>query len=123
MNTKIYQPRGATPLFDAIGRGINYLEEKICNKKKNETPDEVIMVIITDGHENASIEFRLEQIKKMIDIKENEKNWQFVFIGCDLSGMRDASNMGIRNSRSMRFRRDSEGTKKHLCQRQCKYIN
>ena len=57
---------------------------------KNKWRPAILCVIITDGHENASQEFSLETIKKLISEKEEQGNWTFVYLGADLeawSGM------------------------------------
>ncbi|MBN2446955.1 MAG: hypothetical protein JXO22_09530, partial [Phycisphaerae bacterium] len=61
-----YVPRAATPLLDALGRGINDLEHQLGALSADEKPKRVMMVVITDGRENASREFRKEQVSKMI---------------------------------------------------------
>jgi len=50
LSDKNYHPAAITPLFDAIGRTINTLKTK-----NEESP--VVIVIQTDGQENASREF------------------------------------------------------------------
>lgn len=50
LTKKNYQPCGATPLYDAIGKGIAKL-----NAQTTEA-DNVLVTIITDGEENCSSE-------------------------------------------------------------------
>lgn len=79
-----YKPSNLTPLWDAIGTTINELP-----KTKN-----VLFVILTDGQENSSKEFKPDTVKNMI--KENKKNgWNFLFLGADLDTFSDAHNIGI----------------------------
>ena len=79
-----YKPSNLTPLWDAIGTTINEMEEE----------KDVLFVILTDGHENASKEFRSDTVKDMIK-KKQEMGWQFLFLGADLSDFNDALNVGI----------------------------
>lgn len=60
---KNFIPRGMTALFDAIGKTLNTLIER---REKGEI-DGAIVTILTDGAENASREFRAEDIKKLIE--------------------------------------------------------
>lgn len=75
-----YYVRGMTGLNDAIGKAVY----SVSHSKTN-----VIVLIQTDGMENASKEFRSEQIKQLI--KEKERlGWEFNFVGAGL----DAFNQG-----------------------------
>lgn len=85
-------PRGRTALFDSIGKGINDAKDRI-NDMTTE-PDCVIFVIITDGQENASKEFKKDQIKKIIE-DQTDAGWQFTFLGADQAAFDEAVSMGI----------------------------
>ena len=50
-------PRGGTPLLDAVGLTIAHVAERL----KDSRPDQVVVMIITDGQENASREYKREQ--------------------------------------------------------------
>ena len=106
-----YVPRAMTPLLDAIGRGINDLEKSIAEMKKADRPDKVVMVIITDGQENSSKEFKKDQIVKMIKEKQKKYDWQFVFLSADLDAIGDAANYGFYNKSTMAFDKDGQGVK------------
>jgi len=49
-----YIPRASTPLLDAMGRGINDIEKSLAELSEEERPSKVVVVVITDGMENAS---------------------------------------------------------------------
>ena len=77
-----YYPQGNTPLLDAIGATITSVE-----KFNKDDEYSVILVIVTDGMENSSKEYRVKAIKhKIMDLQAN-KNWTFVFLGADLEQM------------------------------------
>ena len=61
MTEKEYYVRGSTALLDAIGKTVMQVK---ANQDKKEIKDKVLFVIITDGMENASREYRVEQVKK-----------------------------------------------------------
>jgi len=58
LTEKEYWVRGTTALLDAIGKTINTLDKEIDNK--------ALVVIMTDGYENASHEYTKQQIKNLI---------------------------------------------------------
>ena len=72
---KEYYVRGSTALLDAIGKTIMQVK---ANQDKKENKDKVLFVIITDGLENASKEYRKELIKKMIEERKEKDKWEFL---------------------------------------------
>lgn len=99
-----YRPSAATPLYDAIGKGIAKLNAQ------TEAGDTVLVTIITDGEENCSQEYNLKLVKNLIE-KQKAQGWTFTLIGTDnldVEGMAGA--MSIDNH--MAFTEDAESTNK-----------
>lgn len=100
-----YTPSGFTALYDAIGQSIHETDKNISALPVNERPDKVMVVIITDGQENASKEFSATAIKSAISTHEELLNWSFIFLGSGLESFKDAEAMGIKNrANSPRFK-------------------
>lgn len=105
-----FVPRASTPLLDAMGRGINDLEARLAGMGDEERPRQVVMVVITDGQENASREFRKGDVERMIRAKQ-EAGWQFVFLSADLAAIGEALASGVRPAAAMAFDRSAGGTR------------
>lgn len=104
-----YIPRASTPLYDAVGRGINDLKAGLGALPEALRPKKIVMVIVTDGQENASREFTGAQVRKMIaDAKE--ASWQFVFLSADESAISDSSSLNIDASNAAFFRKNKMGS-------------
>ena len=88
-------PRGMTALLDAVGRGINEVGERLDKIPEDDKPGCVIFVIVTDGHENSSKEFKVDKIREMIEHQQSKYNWKFTFLGADAASFVEATNMGI----------------------------
>lgn len=111
INTKDYYVRGTTALLDAIGITVSNTA-KIQNTLKPEyKASNIIIVIITDGMENASSEYSYNSIKTMIESKKKNNNWEFVFLGANIDALGIASKFGIHESRAANYHADEEGTK------------
>ena len=82
LSTTSYRPRGNTPLFDAIGATITRLQKELDKQKKH--PPAAVVVIQTDGFENASRDYTRDTIRKLIEKKEKD-GWTFVFLGADMT--------------------------------------
>lgn len=93
-----FDPRGGTALLDALGRGISTLGIDLANMAEDERPGRVIVLVMTDGRENASVEYTKDRVRKMIQEQQEKYNWEFVFIGADMQSIADAHNLGIRTS-------------------------
>ncbi|MHB8967630.1 MAG: vWA domain-containing protein [Thermoleophilia bacterium] len=104
-----YVPRAATPLLDAIGRGINDLDETLAEIAENDRPEHIVVVVITDGQENASKEFRKDTIIKMVTRHQEEFRWQFVFLSADLDSIKDAISYGMHHSSVIAFDKSARG--------------
>ena len=76
-----YSPKGNTALYDAIGLAITQTGNALAALPENERPEKVVMVIITDGQENASTDYTRKQINEMITHQREKYSWQFVFLG------------------------------------------
>ena len=120
LTRETYVPRASTPLLDAMGRGINDLEASLAAMPAKTRPARVVMVIITDGQENASHEFTKGQVEKMIKAKQDKSDWQFVFLSADLAAVGDAVKSGVRMCSSMAFDKNSRGTQAAWLSMSCK---
>ncbi|MDO9155013.1 MAG: VWA domain-containing protein [Paludibacter sp.] len=91
-----YTPSGFTALYDAIGQAIHETDKQLTAQPEKERPDKVMVVIITDGQENASKEFSATAIKSSISTHEELLHWSFIFLGSGLDNFQDAEAMGIK---------------------------
>jgi Mg-chelatase subunit ChlD len=115
LTRETFVPRASTPLLDAMGRGINDLDESLAKMTIKTRPDRIVMVIITDGQENASQEFTKGQVEAMIKAKQEKSDWQFVFLSADLAAVGDAVKSGVKFSSSMAFDKNAHGTSSAMC--------
>lgn len=89
LNRDTYWVRGITALYDAIGDTIEAIE------KSMEKGDRALIVIMTDGLENASKRYNREQITKRISKLEKKGNWTFVYMGADIDAWAGGMTIGI----------------------------
>jgi len=103
LSWKAYRPCAATPLYDAIGKGVSKVNAQV-NDCEN-----VLVTIITDGEENSSEEWTLKMIRKLIE-KLKKQNWTFTLIGTDnLDVETMAHSFAI--DEHMEFQQDEAGTR------------
>lgn len=90
-----YVVGGRTALYDAVGYAIDSVGERLAGTPEEERPAEVIVVIVTDGFENASHEYHFADIKERIERQQNTYSWKFIFLGEDIKSVQHAQEMGI----------------------------
>ena len=95
LNLDTFQPRGATPLLDALGQTILSTGKALAAIPETNRPDKVVFVVITDGQENASHSFSKSRIKEMIDHQTGKYNWQFIYLGANQDSFDEAGAVGI----------------------------
>ena len=96
-----YEPCCMTPLYDAIGNVCTRLHTTI----KDDASASVAVTIITDGYENASREYSLGNVKKLIEDTSAE-GWVYTFMAANIDEHAVARDLSIKNVDS--FRSDSE---------------
>ena len=90
-----YSPGGCTALFDGVGTAIDKIGSWLDSMEEDEKPEKNIIVIMTDGEENSSKEYKKERINEMIKHQEEKYSWEFVYMGSDMTNANDARSIGI----------------------------
>jgi hypothetical protein len=106
LNRHTYCPGGTTALYDAIGMTTRELQ-KIIGAELDDNIATAVVVIITDGYENASRHFNLAQIQSSIAELEATGKWTFSYLGATLDAAQIASSMNIKRQNSMYFEKAS----------------
>lgn len=105
LNQGNYTPTGGTPLIDAAVKAIHATEEVVTK----EGGTKVIVVVQTDGEENASREFTLAHLKTMVE-ERTAKGWEFVFIGAGINAFAQGATFGFQARNTMSYVPDVAGT-------------
>ncbi len=95
LDNTTYRPNGNTALLDAIGNTVQTINP--------EGFDKIITVIMTDGEENSSREWKLDAIRELIGSKEAARNWTFVFLGANLDAFTQGASLGVSRANSARY--------------------
>ena len=106
LSTLTYKPDGSTSLLDAIGTSVHKLElQQASDISLFDTT--IVVIILTDGYENSSRIFRLEEIRRTIGRLEETGKWTFSFIGATLDAVDIARQMDIKSRNSYSFNKAS----------------
>ena len=93
-----YSPDGMTAMNDGLGVAIDnvgkWLYER--DKKGEEMPAKTMVVVMTDGMENASKEYTLKQVQDKIKEQSEKYSWEFIYQGMDITSTKTADTLGFK---------------------------
>lgn len=94
---------GMTALYDAIGKTIRSVGARLANLPESERPNKVVLVVITDGHENSSREFKHEEIQSMIKHQEAVYSWETIYLGATPDAVQVATGLGFKGGSAAQY--------------------
>ena len=104
-----YQPRANTPLLDAVGRMILRVDNDVAARARRDLPaEDQVVVIITDGLENASREFTREKVLAMTE-ERRQAGWAFVFLGADQDAFAEGTRIGVAGANAANWDKTKAG--------------
>jgi Mg-chelatase subunit ChlD len=109
LTTEMYTPGGQTALHDAIVTAIDDTADFTTEIDEPDQPDNVVVVVLTDGKENAS-ETPQEIVRERVETKQDESDWEFLFIGANQDAALTAEGMGIDAQNSLDMSHSGDGT-------------
>ena len=97
-----FQPRGNTPLLDATALLLDRAE------RVGAAPTDNLVVVFTDGHENASRRWTRETLFRRIS-EMQDKGWTFVFLGANQDSYAEGGRLGFSSGSTSNFKADRVG--------------
>ncbi len=105
----VLHPRGSTALNDAVGRTIDLVGARLAKTPDAERPETVIIMVITDGGENASKEYTAERVREMTEHQKSKYNWKFVYLGADQDAVKVGATVGVVAAQSLTYNKSAKG--------------
>jgi hypothetical protein len=113
-----YIPRASTPLLDAIGHAVAETDKVALRDG-----EKVALVILTDGHENASKEHTKDSIKKLLADRQDNRSWLVVFLGADVDAFAEAGAIGIKAGKYLHLKKAKlRESMQHVGASQARYV-
>ena len=108
LSEKEYRVGGPTALLDAVGTAIHHIETIHKYAREEDIPARTIIVINTDGLENASRDYSYDEVKDMVEKERGQNDWEFIFLGANMDAIRESQKIGIRADRVASYYADKE---------------
>jgi len=99
---------GMTGLLDAVGTVIDRMQYLLGHDLKHHNANAVV-VIYTDGMENASRRYTYENIGAKIKKLSADERWSFTFVGADMDAWDVASRINFKRSNVFSASKESVG--------------
>lgn len=96
------EPRGSTALHDALGHSITGFGAALDALPQALRPDVVQVIVVTDGHENASRRYSAARVRELVAEKK-AADWDFVFLGAGQDAVLTGTRLGFDAGSSMTF--------------------
>ena len=93
-----YEPGGCTALNDAVCIAVDRIGEWLAAMPESERPAKNMVVVITDGMENASRRYTLKDARERIQHQTDKYGWTFVYLGANITDATEAREMGFENT-------------------------
>lgn len=91
LQDELYAPCGSTALNDAVCQMIDH-------KLNSDKPDNVVLLIITDGEENSSNTFSTANTRERIEKVQKDHDWKVMFIGANIDAFAEGRNLSVNSS-------------------------
>ncbi len=102
-----YRPSAMTALYDALGDAITATQKRLVDSEDRGNPSDVIVVVMTDGMENASRRWTHRRVFDLVQECE-QAGWQFIFFGANQDSWSVANRLGMRHAAVSDFSPDRE---------------
>lgn len=93
-----YTPGGCTALNDAVCIAVDRIGEWLAAMPESERPAKNMVVVITDGKENASRRYTHKDARERIQHQTDKYGWTFVYLGANITDATEAREMGFENT-------------------------
>jgi uncharacterized protein YegL len=103
------EPRGSTALYDAIGIGVTEFGRSLSAMPEHARPETVQVIVVTDGEENSSVEYKASAIKKLITTQKDDYKWDFVFLGANQDAVLNGVDLGFDAGSALTFAPGADG--------------
>ena len=99
-------PRGSTALLDAVGETLTSLVARNPQGK-------VVVMIVTDGHENASQFWTRSGVQRLVQDCE-ERGWEILFLGANIDAFTEGRRIGIDRAKAVDFDPNTRSVRRAL---------
>jgi hypothetical protein len=106
----VIEPRGWTALHDAVGDAVAAEGEKLAALPEDERPQDVTVIIASDGEENMSKRRTGPEVKKMLDRQQDDYGWRVIYMGTNQDAFAEGAKLGARRGTTVNYANSNTGS-------------
>lgn len=95
------EPRGQTAMHDAVGEAVTAEGEKLAALAEDERPEDVTVILASDGRDNVSQRYTAGQVKDILAHQQDVYGWRVIFMGCNQDALTEGARFGTRAGTSV----------------------
>jgi hypothetical protein len=95
------KPRGQTAMLDAIGDAVEAEGNVLARTPEGERPEDVTVIISSDGEENASTRHTAAQVEEMLRDQQDVYKWRVIYMGCNQDALKEGAKIGTRRGQTV----------------------
>lgn len=113
-NYKI-EPRGGTALYDAVAQAVSAEGRHLSCMRESERPEDVTVIISSDGEENSSKEYGLgagggPRVAEMLKHQQEAYAWRVLYMGTNQDAFAEGAKIGIAVNTSLSYTNSNAGS-------------
>lgn len=90
------EPRGGTNMYDAVMQAVRAEGGKLEAMQEEDRPEDVTVLIASDGQHNTTVEFGGPEVKAALDHQQDTYGWRVIYMGCNQDAFAEGGKMGVR---------------------------
>lgn len=104
------EPRNWTALHDAVGDAVAAEGEKLAALPEAARPQDVTVIIASDGEENMSKRRTGPEVKAMLDRQQDDYGWRVVYMGTNQDAFAEGEKLGARRGTTVSYANSDTGS-------------
>lgn len=95
----VIDPRGGTAMHDAVAAE----GEKLAALPEDERPEDVTVIIASDGLENSSQRRTGAEVRQMLDHQQDAYGWRVIYMGTNQDAFKEGAKFGARGNLTLNY--------------------
>lgn len=106
----VIEPRGGTAMNDAVGDAVSAEGEKLAALAEDGRPEDVTVIIASDGEENSSRRRTGPEVKAMLDHQQDAYGWRVIYMGTNQDAFAEGAKLGARQDLTVNYASTNTGS-------------
>jgi hypothetical protein len=107
----LIEPRGMTAMHDAVGDAVSAEGEKLAGLPEDQRPEDVTVIIASDGLENASKRRTGPEVAALLSHQQDAYGWRVIYMGTNQDAFAEGAKIGARESSSVHYANSDAGSR------------